>query len=91
MIFGDADCISNAELSANRENIFSNNFNIITGGFYWMSDEEVPIDVRRPSPTDDKVYISEGAMPMWSIVWKWGFSGLLVISAVFIWLRRRGR
>lgn len=91
MILSDADCISNAELKASRENIFATNFNIITGGFYWMSDGEVPVDIRRPMPTDDKIYMSEAVMSLWGIIWKWGFSGLFVIVSIFIWVRRRGR
>lgn len=91
MIFGDADCISNSELNMNRQDIYSSNYTIITGGFFWMSDGEIPIDVRRPNSTDDNISISEAAMPAWGITWKWIFPGLLVVASVFIWLRRRGR
>ena len=57
MIFGDADCISNGELSTGRKGIKASNFSVIMGTFYWMSDEEVPIDVRRPEPTDTDFYL----------------------------------
>ncbi|WP_059026328.1 Gldg family protein [Gabonibacter massiliensis] len=91
IIIGDADCISNGELNMQRKGIESNNFTIVMGGFFWMSDNEVPIDVRRPSAPDDKMYIGEKAMSVWDIAWRWIFPGLLVLASVFIWLRRRGR
>lgn len=91
MIFGDADCISNGELGMGRKGIQADNFSIIMGGFFWMSDEEVPIDVRRPNPLDNEVYLSEKSMAVWTIILKWLIPALLAISSIIIWIRRRGR
>lgn len=91
IILGDADCISNGEISRQRSNILASNYSFINAMFFWLSDNEVPIDVRRQPATDNKVYLSMEGM---SIV-KFGFLGLvpilLLLCSIFIWVRRRGR
>ena len=91
MIFGDADCISNGELGMFRQDILANNFNIVMGSFFWMSDEEVPVDVRRPDPLDNQVYMDEKGLATWKVIMMWIIPGLLVIFSILIWIRRRGR
>ena len=91
MIFGDADCISNGELGMFREDILANNFNIVMGSFFWMSDEEVPVDVRRLDPLDNQVYMDEKGLATWKVIMMWIIPGLLVIFSILIWIRRRGR
>lgn len=91
MIFGDADCISNGELGMFRQDILANNFNIVIGSFFWMSDEEVPVDVRRPDPLDNQVYMDEKGLATWKVIMMWIIPGLLVIFSILIWIRRRGR
>ena len=91
ILSGDADCISNGELAGGRRGVRSSNFSVITGGFFWLSDNEVPIDVRRPAMPDDDIYVgSTGAG-----VIKWSFMlvlpVLLVGCGVLIWVRRKGR
>ena len=66
ILSGDADCISNGELMGRRRGIPASNFSVITGGFFWLSDNEVPIDVRRPTPPDgDILYGTTGGKVMW--------------------------
>lgn len=91
MIFGDADCISNGELSTGRKGIRASNFSVIMGGFYWMSNEEVPIDVRRPDPTDTDFYMGQTAASVWKIIFMWVLPALMILFGLYIWLRRRGR
>ena len=91
MILGDADCISNGELSMNRRGIAASNYAVIMGGFYWMSDNEVPIDVRRPTPPDNMIYLNETKIGAWQVLMTWILPGILLIISIFIWLRRRGR
>lgn len=91
MILGDADCISNGEISIARQGIYASNFSLITGAFYWMSDNEVPIDVRRPSTTDDATSLDKKDMANIKLVLVWVFSGLLALTAIVLWIRRRGR
>lgn len=91
MIFGDADCISNGELSTGRKGIRASNFSVIMGVFYWMSNEEVPIDVRRPDPTDTDFYMGQTAASVWKIIFMWVLPALMILLGLYIWLRRRGR
>lgn len=91
VVLGDADCISNGEVSMNRRNVSSANYNLIMSAFYWLSDEEVPIDVRRVSPPDRKVFLGLKGMQ----ITKWGLVILLpvgmLIMYLLIWVRRRSR
>ena len=91
IILGDADCISNGEVSMSRKDVRAMNYSVIIGSFYWLSHEEVPIDIRRPSTTDTELYVSEAG----AIATKIGFMGVLtaflIFMALFIWIRRRGR
>ena len=91
MIFPDADCLSNSELNASRRGIRGRNFSVIQAAFFWMSDDEVPIDVRRPEPTDTKIDLTKESLESWKIVLHWVFPILLVLIYLFVWIRRRGR
>ena len=59
--------------------------------FFWLSDGEVPIDVRRPAFTDNKLLVEEGDMGLITMSFQWLFPCLILILAMVIWLRRRGR
>lgn len=91
ILSGDADCISNGELMSNRKGIRSSNFTLIMGGFYWLSNNEVPIDIRRPPFPDNDLYVAR----VGANVLKWGFVLVLpllfVIMGVLTWVRRKGR
>ncbi|WP_059026218.1 Gldg family protein [Gabonibacter massiliensis] len=91
MIFGDADCVSNGEFSRSRKGIKASNYMIIQGAFFWLSDEEVPIDVRRPPVPDDKIYVGETGAYINKIAFMGVFPFVLLFFALFIWIRRRGR
>jgi ABC-2 type transport system permease protein len=91
MVLGDADCISNGEISISRKGLPASNYSVITGAFYWMSDNEVPIDVRRPNSKDDKISLDKAGMSTTKIILMWAFPGLLALCAIVLWIRRRGR
>ena len=91
IILGDADCLSNGEISIGRKDVAAANYSLISGSFFWLSNEEVPIDVRRPTPPDNKVYVSMDWMYFWKVVLMGVWPGLLAFWAIFIWIRRRGR
>ena len=91
IVLGDADCIGNGEISIGRNGVRAANYSVITGAFYWMSDNELPIDVRRPSPTDDKLSLDKKSLFNLKIVLMWVWPGLLALCAILIWVRRRGR
>ncbi|MFA5712693.1 MAG: Gldg family protein [Bacteroidales bacterium] len=89
IVLGDADCISNGEIGMRRTGVSSMNYNFIMGAFYWLSDFEVPIDVRRPPSIDNKLNLTLSGITKA----RWSFVGviplLLLISYLTIWIRRR--
>ncbi|MDR0544702.1 MAG: Gldg family protein [Odoribacteraceae bacterium] len=91
LIAGDADCLSNGEISMQRARVPAANYNLIMGSFFWMSDNEVPIDARRPAPPDNKLFMTGSGAK----VAKWLLMGLfpllLLAGCLVICLRRRGR
>ncbi|MEN6618021.1 MAG: Gldg family protein [Rikenellaceae bacterium] len=91
VILGDADCISNGEISIGRKDVNAANYYLIMSSFFWMSNDEVPIDVRRPATTDTKLHIGVSGMT----ITRWLLIGVLPILMamfyIFIWIRRRGR
>src|SRR5690606_31386815 len=52
LVTADADWLSNGELGLGRKGVRSGNFELIMASFYWLSDGEVPIDMRRDTPPD---------------------------------------
>ena len=87
IIMGDADCLSNKEISSPR----GFNYNLITGSFFWMSEGEVPIDVRRPTPPDGAIYAVGKDVRLAKTLTMGVLPSLLLIGCLVIWLRRRGR
>ncbi len=91
VVLGDADCISNAEISISRRNIHAANYNIILGSFFWMSNNEVPIDVRRETPPDGKIFLNPDGMKFskWAMMVCLPFAMLVIY--LLMWIRRRSR
>ena len=91
IILGDADCISNGEISMSRTNVPAANYSLITGSFFWMSDNQVPIDVRRPAPEDKKIFLDTSGMQ----VSKWVFLAIIpfimALYYIVLWMKRRAR
>ncbi|MDR2414002.1 MAG: Gldg family protein [Odoribacteraceae bacterium] len=84
MITGDADCFSN-------ERVGGVNSTFITATFLWMSDGKMPVDVRRPSPIDNRLFATGDDVKFARRVLVVIFPSLLLVVFLVIWLRRRGR
>lgn len=91
IIMGDADWLSNSEVSKQRARIQAANFNMLMATFYWMSDNEVPIDVRRPVPADNKIFLTVSGVDVTRWILLAVFPGLLLVAFLILWLRRRRR
>lgn len=91
IILGDADCISNGELGQHRKNVDAANFSMISGIFHWLSDGEMPIDIRRPIPSDNQIFLSERGMSIIRSLLIGVLPGCLLVAALLIRIRRRGR
>lgn len=89
IIIGDADCISNGELSRFRKDIPSANFAVIAGSFNWLSNYDAPVDVRRPPFTDNDIHIGKKGFKMSKIAFTGVIPALMVFGYLVIWLRRR--
>jgi ABC-2 type transport system permease protein len=88
IIMGDADCISNSELSINRDKR-SANWAYILNAFKWLSNNEYPIDISRPASSDNVIKITPKISSAISVVLKWVVPGVLILLAVFVWIKRR--
>ncbi|MBO9632552.1 MAG: Gldg family protein [Chitinophagaceae bacterium] len=91
IVTGDADWLSNGELGLRRKELPAGNFYLINAAFSWMSDGEVPVDMRRDPPLDRSVTISTGGWSVASFLLKWVLPCLLIACGVLISIRRRGR
>ena len=61
------------------------------GMFFWLSDGEVPIDVRRPAHPDNEIYTKEGQLTFLNALYKIIIPVLFALLFLLIWLRRKGR
>lgn len=90
ILTGDADCISNGEFGR-RVHVRTANYSFVLGGFFWLSDNEVPIDVRRPPLPDNKVYVGTTGIKVVKGLYAICIPVILLGLGIFIWVRRKGR
>ncbi|WP_127125600.1 Gldg family protein [Pseudoflavitalea rhizosphaerae] len=91
LVTGDADWISNGELGTQRYELMASNFSLILASFYWLSDNEVPIDMTRPDPTDNDARTGTGAWTVFKIFLKWVLPIGLLAFCLLLWIKRRGK
>lgn len=87
-VVGDADCVSNGELSANRD-LYTANYSFINSLFQWMVYDEFPVDVSRPAATDDDIYLTPTVYEIYKPLFQWVLPALMVLCYLIIWFRRR--
>ena len=88
LVAGDADCISNGELGANRE-FRRSNYALTDGMFRWLVYDEYPIDVSRPAAKDNDTYLTPGGFAWIKIFLRWICPVLIVVCGCVIWVMRR--
>ncbi len=91
MITGDADWLSNKELGTSRNRINASNYSLINAAFFWLSHEEVPIDIRRPRTTDRDIRLGKTGWEISKPIINWVYPAILLVVGLLIWVRRRGR
>lgn len=91
LITGDADWLSNGELMMYRKDVEASNYSLINGAFFWLSDEEVPIDLRHDIQPDTELRVGRTGWDISEIMLKWVFPSLLALTGILIWIRRKGR
>lgn len=88
VVLGDADCMSDGELSVMR-NIRAGNYSLVFGMYQWLVYDEYPIDISRPELTDDKVYITPDTFKWVKLFFVWICPILLLIGGCVLWFRRQ--
>lgn len=78
-ISGDADFISNEELSTEHSGISSSNYTMVTGPFRWFSDNKFPVVVDRIETRDHKTTLPIGFSMWLKII----FLGILPLGLLF--------
>lgn len=91
IIAADADCIGNGEVGQRRPGLETYNYNLVMGAFHWLSDNEAPVDIRRPVPPDTRLNLKMPGAKTSRTILKWCFPLCLLGLYLFVWIRRRGR
>lgn len=91
VVSGDADCISNLELSKGRNGINASNFTLLTATFKWLSYDEYPLDTQRPDPRDNKITLERSARSWVKWLYVVIIPLILALCGLMTWLRRKGR
>lgn len=90
VLLGDVDVISN-DVYLTDYGAGGMNYTLLLGSSTWMTDNQVPVDVRRPKTTDNDVRMSMSSFGVVSWTLR-GFVPLLVLGLyIYLWMRRRGR
>ncbi len=87
MIVGDADFMSNGELS--RQNLRTKNAEFILKIFKWFSNDEYPIEANRPEPIDNKIKLSKAGIGWMKIALLGILPGCIGFAGGLIIIRRK--
>lgn len=90
-VAGDSDCLSTAELTAERPGLRADNFGMITEIFRNFSYGEYPVETPRVRQPDNRINVSDNSAGWIKAMFIWALPSLLLVSYVLIWFRRRGR
>ncbi|WP_293952464.1 MULTISPECIES: Gldg family protein [unclassified Sphingobacterium] len=91
LVTGDADWISNSELFIKRNQVNASNFSLVSAAFSWLSDGEVPVDMRLPDSIDKSLRIGESSWTYFELLIKYIIPLSMLSVGLIIWIRRRGR
>lgn len=91
LIAGDADCMSNRELSVFRDGLNSANYSLITESFRWLSNGEFPVNVSIPENEDKQINLVLEDVSLIKFVFMGILPLLLVAGGIAVWFKRRGR
>ena len=87
VVTGDADFMSNVELS--RVNMNTANFVFNTALFSWLNYGDFPIDTSRPDAKDKRITVSTDAVDGLRILYIWILPGILVALGAILLIRRK--
>ncbi len=87
VVAGDADFLSNAELS--RRNVRTANFSFNTAVFGWFSYGAFPIDSSRPRSRDTHINLTDKGLAALKVLFLGVLPGLLLIFGTVLLIRRK--
>lgn len=91
VVLGDADCMSNLELTKSRIGTKTDNFSFIVGMFRWLSNDEYPLILSRPAPKDTVLELDKESLSALRVALLWGLPAIFVIGWCVVWFRRKRR
>ena len=91
VVLGDAHCFSMGELSSGRRGIGAANDNLIMAMFNWLSYEELPLNASRPNSRDNHLNLGMKAGATMEMVLKWILPAILLLLAIVLLIRRKGK
>lgn len=89
VVSGDADCISNGEMSLSRPGMRAANYSIISSSFRWLSGDKYPINTERKQGIDNGINLPDGSRKWVKYVFVWIIPLVLVFTGYFIVSRRK--
>lgn len=90
IVLGDADCFSNAELTAGeRPGILSYNFSMIPGSFRWLCYGEFPVSAAHRPNRDTDILLTPMSLPVVKQIYCFWIPLLIGVAGLVVWLRRR--
>lgn len=87
VVTGDADMMSNSELS--RSNVKNANFVFNTAIFSWLNYGEFPIDTSRPGTKDNRVTVTSAQAERLTILFVWVLPAILLALGSVLLIRRK--
>lgn len=91
IVAGDADFLSNNELTVARTDLKTANFVFSTSLFSWLSYGEFPMDITRVEGNDNKVTATQRGLDLQKILLLWVLPGMLLALGAGILIRRKRR
>ncbi|WP_285008262.1 Gldg family protein [Pedobacter faecalis] len=87
LISGDADFMSNAELS--RYNVKAYNTTFATNLFRWFTNGQFPVDTTRPKSIDNKIQVTREQIGWMKIILLGIIPGLLLLAGAYSLISRK--
>lgn len=90
LVFGDADCFSNGEMTIQREyGKLIENYSFAVECFRYLSGGEYPVTIERRKPADTEITVSEGGLKFEKTLFLFLLPVLLLVTSVCIIVIRR--
>lgn len=90
-ILGDPVALSNDGMNPNVKRWPTTNFSLIPAVFNWLSDGNVPVDVSRPLPNDNKLDLTKDGAKLLKTLFSIVLPVGLLLAAAIILIRRKRR